>query len=239
MKLPVLQTGVLIKRYKRFLADVRCDRSGEVITLHCPNTGRMTACAEPGYRVWFWDSGNPKRKYSHTWELAQDQDGHMINVNTGRANAVIAEAVLAGQIAGLPRPEALRREVRYGREGGSRVDLWFQDSADRQWFVEVKNVTLLLDRATGEGAFPDAVSARATRHLLDLQHAAEQGHQACLIFNVAHNGIHSVRAAHEIDPVYATGLAQAQAAGVQVLAVRSLITEADYRVSGLVSVSSS
>ena len=232
MNLPPLQKGTLIRRYKRFLADVRCHHSDEVLTLHCPNTGRMTGCAEPGDEVWFWRSDNAKRKYPHTWELVRDHHGHMINVNTGRANAVVEEAVRAGTIAKLPSPEKLRREVRYGPEGRSRADLWLQEASGQQWFIEVKNVTLLLDADTGEGAFPDAVSARASKHLETLITMVEQGHRAVLIFNVAHTGIRQVRAATEIDPVYARALVRAQAAGVQVLAVSTEITEQAYRVIG-------
>jgi len=231
VRLPELKTGVLIRRYKRFLADVRADDSGEVLTLHCPNTGRMTACAEPGYRVWYWDSGNPKRKYRHTWELAQDHHGFMINVNTGRANAVVEEAVRQGRVDGLEMPDQVQREVRYGRDQRSRIDLWCA-RGDTQWFLEVKNVTLLQHADGGQGAFPDAVSARASRHLEELVEVVAQGHRACLVFNVAHTGIHTVQPARHIDPDYAAALERARAGGVEVIALSTRITPEVYEVTG-------
>lgn len=236
MRLPELKTGVLLRRYKRFLADVRADDSDEVLTVHCPNTGRMTACAEPGYRVWYWDSGNPKRKYRHTWELAQDHHGFMINVNTGRANAVVEEAVRQGRLDGLAIPDQVQREVRYGRDERSRIDLWCA-RGDTQWFLEVKNVTLLQCADSGQGAFPDAVSARASRHLEELAEVVAQGHRACLVFNVAHTGIRTVQPARHIDPAYAAALERARAGGVEVIALSTRITPEVYEVTGRLPVS--
>lgn len=210
---PPLQQGTLIKRYKRFLADIElCD--GSQITIHCPNTGSMRNCLFPGEKVWFSTSDNPKRKYPNTWELAQTDAGHLIGINTGRANALAAEAIANGVITELQGYGELRREVKYGSEN-SRIDLLLEDADLGRCYIEVKSCTLLEQQ---QGYFPDAVSTRGQKHLRELIEMVRLGHRAVLLFVVQHSGIDRVCAAKHIDPDYAQLLSQAHHAGVEILA---------------------
>ncbi|WP_444883909.1 DNA/RNA nuclease SfsA [Microbulbifer sp. PSTR4-B] len=212
---PELQKATLLRRYKRFLADVET-ADGEKFTIHCPNTGSMKNCWIEGGACWYSDSGNPKRKYRHTLEICTTPDGSLAGVNTGRANALVEEAINSGVVSELQGYESLRREVRYGEEN-SRIDFLLSGDAG-DCYVEVKNVTLA-DGA--RGYFPDAVSARGAKHLRELQKLAESGVRAVLFYCVQHSGIDSVEAAREIDPAYAKALDSAVSAGVQVLAYRA------------------
>ena len=206
-----LLAATLLRRYKRFLADVELD-TGEQLTVHCPNTGAMTACAEPGSRIWLSHSDSKTRKYPHSWELVDTGNG-MACIHSVRANAVVEEGLSAGQIDSLAGYSSVRREVKYGQ--GSRADLLLEGSSGR-CFVEVKSVTLRL--ADGSGAFPDAVSERARKHLRELQTVAERGERAVIFFCVFHEGIERVIPAHDIDPAYCEALVEAQAAGVEAIA---------------------
>jgi sugar fermentation stimulation protein A len=209
--------ATLLRRYKRFLADVELE-SGERLTVHCPNTGAMTGCAEPGWPVWLSISDSKTRKYPHTWELVETANG-MACIHSARANQVVAAAVEAGKIAGLAGYPTLQREVKYG--SGSRADLVL-DGSGRRCVVEVKSVTLRL--ADGVGAFPDAVSERARKHLTELQSVVEAGERAVIFFCVFHEGIQQVVPAHDIDPAYCRALAAALAAGVEAMAWAASIT---------------
>jgi len=228
-----LQSGILIKRYKRFLADVET-RTG-TITIHCPNTGSMRGCAEPGSRVWFWDSNNPKRKYRHSWELIENNQGHLIGINTGRANHLIKEAIINKVLDNFDYDE-IKSEVAYGNER-SRIDLLLTKADKRTW-IEVKSVTLLEyeQSAKAQGYFPDSVTSRGTKHLRELMQQVETGDRAVLIFCVQHTGIESVKAAAHIDPVYAKTLIQCAQAGVEIMAATTLITEQEIKVTGLIPV---
>lgn len=206
-----LEPATLLRRYKRFLADVVLD-DGSELTVHCPNTGAMTGCAEPGWRVWLSRSDSKTRKYPHTWELVET-DGGMACVHSARANKVVVEALTQGRVPALDGYEKLQTEVKYG--SGSRADLWLS-SGERQCVVEVKSVTLCRDG--GEGVFPDAVSTRATKHLNELREVVASGQRAVIFFCVFHDGIKAVRAAAEIDPIYAATLGEAMAAGVEAMA---------------------
>ena len=203
--------ATLLRRYKRFLADVELE-SGEQLTVHCPNTGAMTGCAEPGRPVWLSVSDSKTRKYPHSWELVDTAHG-MACIHSARANHVVAAALEAGKIAGLAGYPSLQREVKYGT--GSRADLVLNGSGPR-CVVEVKSVTLRL--ADGVGAFPDAVSERARKHLTELQSVVEAGDRAVIFFCVFHEGIHQVVPAGDIDPAYCRALAAALAAGVEAMA---------------------
>jgi sugar fermentation stimulation protein A len=211
MRFERLIEGRLLRRYKRFLADVALP-GGEVITAHCPNTGAMTGCAEPGARVWLSVSTATTRKYPHTWELVESAAG-IACIHSARANAVVAEALGAGRIPGFEGYPRLRREVQYA--GGSRADLLLSGDAG-QVYVEVKSVTLCCQG--GQGLFPDAVSERGRRHIEALQSVRGEGERALLLFCVLHTGIRRVSAAGEIDPRYRDALAQAMACGLEVLA---------------------
>ena len=219
MKLnPPLEQAVLLRRYKRFLADIETP-SGENFTIHCPNTGSMKNCWAENSPCWYSDSGNPKRKYRHTLEVTTTPEGALAGVNTGRANGLVEEAINNGVVAELQGYDQLRREVRYGEEN-SRIDLLLSGAAG-ECYVEVKNVTL----AEGDrGLFPDAVSSRGAKHLRELQKLAESGVRAVLFYCVQHTGIETVEAAREIDPTYAAALDAAVATGVEVLAYRAEIS---------------
>lgn len=216
---PELAQGFLVRRYKRFLADIET-ADGELLTIHCPNTGSMKNCLAPGAPLWYSTVDNPKRKYPHTWEIATTPAGHLAGVNTGRANHLVREALTSGQLPGLPKADLLRAEVAYGEER-SRIDFVAQVGA-QSLFIEVKNVTLC--EADQRGYFPDSVSLRGTKHLRELALLARAGQRALLIFCVQHSGIEQVSAAAHIDPAYAQALAAAQAAGVEVLAFKASLS---------------
>jgi len=220
----MLKSATLIRRYKRFLADIQLD-DGEILTIHCPNTGSMKNCALPGSRIWYSRSDNKNRKYPHTWELIESPDGHLIGVNTGRANRLVRQAIESEVVEELKGYSDIRAEVRYGVKNQSRVDFVLSNesrSTSEECFVEVKSVTLL-DEACGQGVglFPDAVSERGTRHLNELIHVARSGRRAVLFFCVQHTGIDEVRPADGIDPVYGDTLRKALGSGVEVLAYRA------------------
>tara|TARA_R110000868_G_scaffold32059_3_gene116993 strand:- start:6423 stop:7130 length:708 start_codon:yes stop_codon:yes gene_type:complete len=202
----------LIKRYKRFLADVQLE-DGRELTVHCPNTGSMRNCGQPGDRVWVRLENKPGRKLPGGWELVEVAPGQLACIHSARANKVIAAALRAGLITPLAGYAQQRAEVSL-RKGGSRFD--FLLSEPGECVVEVKSVTLALGK--GEGAFPDAVSTRGQKHLLELTEIAASGRRACLLFCVMHSGIDRVRPADEIDPEYGRLLRAAVAAGVEVLA---------------------
>lgn len=223
MQYASLIPATLLKRYKRFLADVRL-ASGELITVHCPNTGAMTGCAEPGSTVWLSRSDNPKRKYAYTWEWVQTATGNTICIHSALANKLVREAVSEQRVAELSDFITIQAEVPYGeidsaRPGAkrSRVDLLLS-GANQHCYVEVKSVTLLSDVVTGQGEFPDAVSDRASRHVRDLLYMRGQGARAVLFFCVMHEGITQMRPAWDIDPHYARLVAEALEQGLEVLA---------------------
>ncbi|WP_372873352.1 DNA/RNA nuclease SfsA [Shewanella sp.] len=214
MKYPApLQQAILITRYKRFLADVSLS-DGSQITLHCPNTGSMKNCLYPGRRVWFSTSDNPKRKYASTWELAEDDSGNLIGINTGRANQLAEEAIASGAITQLSGYDLIRREVKYGNEN-SRIDILLSGKDLPDCYIEVKSCTLL---EGDTGFFPDAVSTRGQKHLRELMEMKALSHRAVLLFVVQHQGINKVAPADHIDAKYGQLLRQAMAAGVEVLA---------------------
>ena len=216
-----LSEARLIKRYKRFMADVELE-DGTQMTLHCSNTGSMKNCLYPERRVWYSDSGNSKRKYPCTWELAEipvffggEERISMAGLNTGRANTLVEELLLSGQVSELSGYQTIRREVRYGEEN-SRIDLLLQQEGLPDCYVEVKSVTLAM--GDGLGLFPDAVTSRGAKHLRELTRIVTDGHRSVLFFCVQHTGIYHVSAAKEIDPVYVEELQKAVEAGVEVMA---------------------
>ncbi|MFI3245935.1 MAG: DNA/RNA nuclease SfsA [Ferrimonas sp.] len=227
-----LQSATLIQRYKRFLADVRSD-DGQQLTLHCPNTGAMTGCAEPGWRVFYSLSDNPKRKYPGTWEWVENDQGHAIMVNTGRANALVEEALNLRLIPALAKYHNIRREVRYGSEN-SRIDLLLQQDGLPDCYIEVKNATLLGEH--GLGYFPDAVTLRGQKHLRELMAMVAQGHRAAIVFMVSHSGIKQVRPAAHIDLSYAALCQQAAAAGVEFYALAAHADTKQIQLVGMIDV---
>jgi sugar fermentation stimulation protein A len=208
---PLIQ-GTLIKRYKRFLADVQLT-DGTIVIAHCPNTGAMTGCSEPGWKVWLSPSTNPKRKLLYTWEVVLTDKQHWIGINTHKANAIVKEALQENKIAELVGYANLKAEVKFGEEN-SRIDFLLTDFKKVDCFVEVKSVTLLDNNV---GYFPDAKTIRGQKHLRELSLIAGQGKRAVLLFCVQHSGIQSVQVAKQIDTDYAKELKQAMLSGVQIL----------------------
>lgn len=209
---PPLRCATLIRRYKRFLADV-ITPEGKTLTLHCANTGAMTGCATPGDIVWYSTSDNPKRKYAHSWELTHTQQGDWICINTLRANTLVREAIEQNLINELFGYSKICGEVKYGSEN-SRIDLLLQAENRVDCYIEVKSVTLLQQQC---GYFPDSVTLRGQKHLRELFSVIERGQRAVLFFAVLHSGIEQVIPAHRIDARYAALLAQVRKLGVEVI----------------------
>ena len=209
-----LTEGRLIKRYKRFLADVELP-SGEVVVAHCANSGSMLGCQAPGSRVFLSPNTNPKAKLDWRWEMLE-VDGHLVGINTSHPNRLAEEAIIAGKITELSGYDRLKREVKYGKN--SRIDILLarNDSAvpADSCYVEVKNVTL---RVGDQAQFPDSVTARGTKHLNELMDMVAEGHRAVMLYLVQRGDCLSFAPAADIDPTYAATLSQAVAAGVETL----------------------
>lgn len=214
-----LEKGILIKRYKRFLADVTTEQ-GRDITMHCPNTGSMKNCMDQGSVVWYSTSDNPKRKYQHTWEFVEPLSGGVIGINTNLANSLVEEALAKGVIEELNHYSNIQREVKYGSQK-SRIDLLLshEDQSIPDCYVEVKNVSLHM--GGGQGLFPDAKTERGQKHLQELMLVASQGYRAVLLFCVQHSEIETVSPADNIDMKYGELLREAAKQGVEILAYGS------------------
>nr|WP_299245267.1 DNA/RNA nuclease SfsA [uncultured Halomonas sp.] len=225
MQYASLTPGTLLRRYKRFLADIELD-SGEIVVAHCPNTGSMRSINIPGCRVWLSASTNPARKLAWTWELIElpQPDGSMAlsSIHTGRANAIVEEALRAQRIPELDGYATLRREVRVD---SGRLDFCLEDSMRGCAFIEVKQVTL--KEVDGHGYFPASVTVRGARHLESLGRLAKAGQRAVLLFCVANTGIKDVAPAEHIDPVYARTLRRVVGEGVEVVAYGCRIESVD------------
>lgn len=216
----------VIKRYKRFLTDVTLD-SGEEVTVHCANSGSMKTCIDSGWRAMLSDSKNPKRKLRYTLELVHN-GLCWICVNTQRANAVVAEAIAAGQVPELAGYDSIKREVKYGN--GSRIDIFLESDDKPPCYVEIKTVSMLGE--DGKYQFPDAVTTRGLKHLQELRDTHEAGHRAVLLFLVMRSDGEGFRAADSIDPAYAEALDEVTAAGVEVLVYGSDISETKLGLGG-------
>jgi sugar fermentation stimulation protein A len=210
-----LLRGTLIKRYKRFLADVTL-QNGEAVTAHCPNSGSMKGYKEEGLKVWLSASDNPRRKLKYTWELVEDAEGEKVMVHAARANNLVKEAVENGTVTELQGYGKLRTEVKYGSQN-SRIDLLLENP-DEKCYVEVKSVTL---KEGDTLMFPDAVTTRGQKHLQELIEMKEQGHRAVIFFAVLREGGSRFEAAAHIDPEYAILLEEAKAKGVEVVIYRA------------------
>lgn len=213
-----LTTGVLVRRYRRFLADVRLE-SGEVVTAHTPNTGSMLGCSAPGSRVWLSRAENPRRKYPWTWELTETEGGVLVGIHTGRSNGLVWEALAEGRAAELAGYRPVRREVVVDH---GRIDMLLENGEGRACYVEVKNVTAVDEQGTA--IFPDAVSVRASRHLEALADLAARGHRAVILFCVQRDDALRLSPADGIDPVYGQTLRRVLARGVEPLAWRAEVT---------------
>ncbi len=207
-----LERGRLVRRYKRFLADVTMD-DGRALTAHVPNPGAMLGLNAPGLPVWLSPSPSATRKLSHTLEMVE-ADGGLVGVNTMNPNRLAAEALEQGRIAELTGYDQVRREVRYGL--ASRVDFLLTSPGRPNCWLEVKNCHFRRDGALAE--FPDCVAARSLKHLGELEAMAAQGDRAVMLFVIQRSDCESFAAAGDIDPAYAAGLARAADRGVEVLA---------------------
>ena len=203
--------GELIKRYKRFLADIRLE-DGTVVTAHCPNSGSMKGCAFPGGEVRLSHRTNPKRKLQYTWEMIHN-GRCWIGINTQIPNIITLEALKAGRIHELCEYNKIRREIQYGEK--CRLDFLAKNKNGALCYIEVKNVTLL--DTDGCYAFPDAVTKRGKKHLLALKNIARTGHRAVMIYVIQRSDGQKFRPAKQIDPEYAACLSAVHFSGVEVL----------------------
>lgn len=213
-----LVRGVLVKRYKRFLADVTLD-SGQPVTATCPNTGSMMGLTTPGLPVWLSVTDSPTRKYAHTWEMLEVDAGGgstLVGINTSHPNKIVAEAIEAGRVAPLKGYASLRREVRYGVN--SRIDLLLEDAAKGACYVEIKNVHLL--RETGLAEFPDSRTERGVKHLEELANMVREGHRAMMVYLIQRGDAKKLSLARDIDATYGAAFDKAAAAGVEAIALR-------------------
>nr|WP_319382593.1 DNA/RNA nuclease SfsA [uncultured Roseibium sp.] len=209
-----LVSGRLLKRYKRFLADVVLDADGREITAHCANPGSMLGLKEPGSRVWLSLSNNPKRKLKYSWEVIE-ADGALVGINTAHPNRLVEEAIEAGRITELSGYASMRREVKYGKN--SRIDILLEGTGGARTYVEVKNVHLM--RQAGLAEFPDSVTARGAKHLGELADMVGEGHRAAMVFLVQRPDCKRLSLAEDIDPAYASAFRAARDAGVDVYAI--------------------
>lgn len=221
---PPLLTATLIKRYKRFLADVRLE-DGRIITVHCPNTGTMLSCSTPGSPVCLSVSDNPKRKYPHTLEMVKDNDT-WVGVNTSRTNTLVVEAVRKGLVPELSPFEDIRTEVK--TSAGSRLDLMITRGREKT-YVEIKNCSLAQN---GCAMFPDAKTERGTKHLNELIRLKKEGHKTCIFFLVQRMDADRFSPASHIDPLYGKTLEEALKEGVLILVYQAEVTPAGINIAG-------
>jgi sugar fermentation stimulation protein A len=217
----------LVRRYKRFLADAVLE-SGETVTAHCANPGSMMGLAPEGALVYLSPARDPKRKLRWSWRLVEIGTA-LVGIDTGLANAVVAEGIAAGLVPGLAGYGEMRREVAYGRN--SRVDLLLTGHGQRpDCLVEVKSVTL--SRRAGLAEFPDSVTARGTKHLAELADAVAAGRRAVLLYLVQRTDATCFAVAGDIDPAYAAACRAAQEKGVEILCHGTAITPAGITLAG-------
>ncbi len=223
-----LTRAVLIRRYKRFLADVELP-GGEMVTAHCANSGSMMGLSAPGATVWLSPNQNPKARLDWRWELVE-ADGSLVGINTSRPNRIVEAAITAGEIPELTGYGGLRREVKYGEN--SRIDLLLEEplspDAPRLCYVEVKNVTL---RRGQDAEFPDAVTARGSKHLKELANMVREGHRAVMFYLVQRGDCGAFTVARDIDPDYGKALDAAMTAGVEVLCYACAVTTREIRIT--------
>lgn len=223
MIFPSLIKGRLLKRYKRFLADIELE-SGEIVTAHCPNTGSMTQCKDEGSDVLLSISDNPKRKLKYTWEFIKIK-GHFACINTHRANKIVMSALSKDFFKDirLTRDLSVKPEVKYGEN--SRVDLLI----DGNIYLEIKNVTLTDGNKTA--IFPDAISKRGLKHLKELEKVVTSGKRAMMVYLVQRGECTGFKPAVKIDPIYTRAFYEAKEKGVEMIAVKTIFTPLENKLS--------
>lgn len=226
-----LLRGRLIKRYKRFMADVILD-SGETITAHCANTGAMLGVQEADSEVWLSPARNPDRKLKFTWELIRIGGG-LVGINTAHPNKIVAEAIEGGKIPELTDYDTLRREVKYGKN--SRVDILLSQDGKPDCYVEIKNVHLM--RVAGVAEFPDSVSSRAAKHQGELADMVKQGARAVIFYLCQREDCDNFRLAADIDPDYAAAAKAARETGVEAMCYACTLTPEAIAVSRRLAIS--
>ena len=207
---PTLIKGVLIKRYKRFLADVKLD-NGEIITAHCPNSGRMTECSEPGSSVYLSYHDNPKRKLQYTWELIK-MPSSLVGVNTNIPNLLVFNTIIDGNIPELNGYTEFIREKSVGEN--SRIDIFLETKRRKPCYVEVKNCTLVRGKVA---SFPDAITARGLKHLKELQELRKNNNRCVMFYLVQRMDAEIFTPEYPIDPAYGNELKKAKQNGVEIL----------------------
>ncbi len=216
-----LVKGTLLKRYKRFLADVKLE-NGETVTAHCTNSGTMKTAIEEGAEVYLTHHNNPNRKTQYTWEMIKI-NGHWVGINTNHPNQIAFEAVKNGEIEKLQGYTSVKREVKKGK---SRIDI-FASNEKEACFIEVKNVTM---KSGKKAVFPDAVTVRGLKHLNELIEARAEGYRAVMLYVIQRMDVDSFGPAREIDPEYSKKLDEAIEKGVEVIAVQVKVTPEEIRI---------
>jgi sugar fermentation stimulation protein A len=202
----------LIRRYKRFLADIQF-ADGREVTAHCANPGSMMGLAEPGMKIWVEPNDDPKKKLKYGWRLVDHENGHYTGVDTAVPNRALKAALIAGEVPEFAEYTTVLPEQKYGEK--SRIDFLLRQDGLQDAYVEVKSVTL--SRQTGLAEFPDSVTARGTKHLGELAAMVGQGHRAVMFYLVQRTDCERMTLAGDIDPTYAAAFEEARAAGVEVL----------------------
>ncbi|MGE0699941.1 MAG: DNA/RNA nuclease SfsA [Hyphomicrobiaceae bacterium] len=220
--------GRLVKRYKRFLADVVLD-TGEAVTATCPNTGSMMGLVGEGTRVWLSTSDSPTRKYRHTWEMVEADLGEgpgLVGINTNHPNKLVAEAIEAGAVKALKGYPSLRREVKYGKN--SRIDILLECEKKGTCYVEIKNVHMM--RRAGFAEFPDSVTERGAKHLVEMSDMVRAGHRAVMVYLIQRGDAKSLSLAQDVDPGYVSAFKAAAEAGVEAIALRCRVSPEEIAV---------
>lgn len=220
-----LVRGKLVRRYKRFMADVVLD-SGGTVTAACPNTGSMLGLTDVGNGVWLSRSESPTRKYPHTWELVEIPNQGLVGINTAQPNRIVAEAIGKGKISDLRGYATLRNEVKYGEN--SRIDILLEDTKRPPCYVEIKNVHFF--REPGLAEFPDCVTERGTKHLVELSNMVKEGARAIMIYLIQCRNPSRFALADDKDRTYFDEFRRARAAGVEALALTCHVSTSEITV---------
>ena len=221
----------LIRRYKRFLADCTLDDGREVIA-HCANPGSMMGLADEGMKIWLEPNDDPKKKLDYGWRLIEHENGHFTGVDTSVPNRALRETLEQRKIPELAAYHTVRPEVKYGEN--SRIDFLLTQDGLPDCYVEVKSVTL--SRTKGQAEFPDSVTKRGAKHLLELSNMVAQGHRAVMLYLVQRTDCTSFTLARDIDPTYHAAYIAAREAGVETLCISTKITPEEINIDAPIDI---